>query len=91
MVGNGQIPPYFRCNGCIIEQAMNCVNDLRKNASGSLQAGCKIASISETKNTACCPVYDEVSLKVDYKTSGYPQALACIDSVGCTLSQVFSL
>jgi hypothetical protein len=86
MVGNGIVPPYFRCSGCVIEQAMACVDDVRKNSSGNVFKSCNIAAYTEKPDTSCCPVYK--SKRVDYKTSAYPKTLACIASVGCRLSQV---
>ncbi len=91
MVGNGVVPPFFRCSGCVIEQATACVNDLKKNASGYLREGCRINMMHEKYDTACCPTYTPGrggKLRLEYVSSGFPQALLCIKSVGCKFSQV---
>lgn len=89
MVGNGVLPPYFRCNGCIIDLAHACVNDFKANASGNIPSTCDPHRMSEVPNTECCPRYDfRRSRKAQYKTSGYPRTLQCIKSVGCEFSQV---
>lgn len=84
------LPPFFRCNGCIIDLAVACVNDFKANSSGSIPRKCDPNRMTGAPNTECCPRYD-VSRKrpvIDYKTSAYPQTLECIKSVGCELSQV---
>lgn len=90
MVGNGVVPPFFRCNGCIIEQATACVNDMKANASGSVPAGCDMNEVKEVGNRKCCPTYTRRGSKLlpQYQSSAYPQTLACIKSVGCHLSEV---
>lgn len=87
MVGNGVVSPFFKCTGCVLEQAMGCVEDLRRNLSGSVPAGCKIDVVSEKYSDVCCPSFTPQAT-VEYATSAFPQTLACIETVGCKLSQV---
>lgn len=90
MVGNGVLPPFFRCNGCIVDLATACVNDFKANASGNVDPACDLNVMKETPQTECCPQYDLSRRKprVLYKSAAYPHALQCIKSVGCELSQV---
>lgn len=90
MVGNGILPPFFKCNGCIIDLAVACVNDFKANSTGSVPHDCKLHTVNELPNVECCPVYDTSRKRpiIEMKTSAYPQAFQCISSVGCSLSQV---
>jgi hypothetical protein len=34
LIERGTVPPYYDCVGCVIDRAMNCLDDLRLNKSG---------------------------------------------------------
>jgi hypothetical protein len=90
MVGNGIVPPFFKCTGCVLEQAMGCVDDLRRNLSGSVPYDCLLDVVAEKYSDACCPSYTFLRKQtlLEYSTSAFPQTLACIEAVGCMMSQV---
>ena len=41
-VGGGYSPPYSICEGCMIQEAMQCIDDMRYNVSGNVGAGCEL-------------------------------------------------
>lgn len=92
LIENGKVPPYYTCLGCIIEEATGCVDDMRMNYSGNVGAGCNMAIITESYNTECCPVFAynvQNRLDLKYIGSAYPQALRCIEAVGCKDSVIY--
>lgn len=54
---DGKVPPYYTCLGCVIEEAMGCIDDMRQNVSGNVGTGCNMAVLTESYNSACCPVF----------------------------------
>jgi hypothetical protein len=69
---------------------MGCVDDLRRNLSGSVPTDCKLDVVAEKYSDACCPSYTFFKKQsfLKYSTSAFPQTLACIEAVGCMISQV---
>ena len=90
MIEKGKIPPYSSCLGCEVQQAMNCLNDLRTNASGTVQVGCKLGYLNEVYDSSCCPKYilKKKKILLKYETSAYPIALSCLRNIGCQDTQV---
>lgn len=84
---------YYKCEGCIIEEALGCLSDLRQNVSGNVPSGCNITFIGHLPGVTCCPQFGpDKTGKVNLiaSTSGYPEALRCIQNVGCSSSEVYS-
>jgi hypothetical protein len=90
MIEKGKIPPYQKCFGCEIQQAIYCLNDLRLNATGNIPSGCRMNALNSDYDTTCCPVYIQKKKKIvlRFETSGYPTALSCLRDVGCEETQV---
>ena len=88
----GSVSPYDLCMGCDIDAAMNCINDMRTNVSGTVPGSCMMNGFSETDNTKCCPTY--IQLGTQYTpvltTSAYPQGLDCLRAVGCSDSPLYT-
>ena len=87
------VTKYYKCEGCVIEQALGCLNDLRQNISGNVPVGCNITYIGHLPYTDCCPVIGPDStgrVNLIQKTAGYPDTLRCIQSVGCGDSDVYT-
>ena len=88
MIENGVTPPYEKCLGCEILEAMNCIDDMRNNVTGNVPPGCNIRAISEEYDTSCCPRYGRKSKDKIFVSSAYPKGLACLRSVGCGGTEV---
>jgi hypothetical protein len=71
-----------------VEEALNCIDDMRLNKSGNVRYGCNINSMHATIDSSCCPAYSGYEL--NYIGSAYPEALACIQRVGCGDSILFT-
>lgn len=89
VIERGKVSEYTLCAGCIVEEATACVEDMRQNKSGNVWHGCDILKLMEnyaTNDGLCCP-----QLRPDHKgrpdlyypTSAYPEALRCLQSIGC--------
>ena len=92
VIGTGVVPPYDKCVGCIVAEAMACVDDMRKNATGTVPHNCPMHSVLETYDKACCPVYvtpkkNKKIVEVVYSTSAYPSVLACLRKVKCEFTE----
>jgi hypothetical protein len=89
VVETGTVTPYYQCYGCVIENAMGCLNDMRNNASGNVHPNCSINAIAQTPNTDyCCPKLGAANLL--YSGSAYPETLRCIAGVGCQDSSIYA-
>ena len=88
--------PYDKCFGCQIEEAMSCVDDMRRNISGTVPKGCLISAISDYPQTACCPVYVRpyprriLYTEILYATSAYPKLFECLEKIGCGSSEIYN-
>jgi hypothetical protein len=92
LIEDGRVPPYYTCLGCIIEEATGCVDDMRLNISANVGSGCDMSIVTESYNTACCPSFGiniQNRLDLMYVGSAYPQALRCIEAVGCKDSVIY--
>jgi len=98
LVERGIVTPYYKCVGCVMEEAFGCLDDMRQNLSYTVHPGCKMASIHEEINgialdTSCCPVISPIppstSLNLHYLGSSYPEALRCIAKKGCGASAIY--
>jgi hypothetical protein len=93
-IEDGKVPPYYTCLGCVIEEAIGCVDDMRQNMSGNVGTGCDMGVISESYNGNCCPKFgiNPLTNRLDllYVGSAYPDTLRCINSVGCASSVIYS-
>ena len=84
---------YYKCEGCIIENALGCLNDLRQNISGNVPPRCNITFIGHLPDTMCCPLFglDKAGrMNLIATTAGYPDTLRCIQSVGCGDTDVYN-
>lgn len=67
-IETGNIPVYYDCLGCIIEQANACVDDLRYNLTGVIHLSCAMNSLIKTSDfqsmsidaERCCPRFHEL-------------------------------
>ena len=88
MIEGGTRTPYSYCTGCRIEEAVNCVEDMRYNRTGSVPLGCHLRGLLQTYEPQCCPTLDSKTRRIDRRTSAYPFAFSCLASVGCMTSEV---
>lgn len=93
VIGTGVVPPYDKCTGCIVAEAMSCVDDMRKNITGTVPTDCPMQSVLETYDKSCCPVYitpkkNKKYVEVVYSTSAYPSVLSCLRKVKCEFTEV---
>lgn len=88
MIENGRIPPYEKCLGCEILEAMNCVDDMRNNITGNVPPGCNIRAINVNYDESCCPKYGLKQKNKYFESSAYPGALSCLRRVGCRDTEV---
>lgn len=93
-IERGEVTPYYGCIGCVVEEAIACIDDMRMNKSGNVRFGCDINSMQEVHakfraiHNNCCPAYKDDQL--NYIGLAYPEALACIRRVGCGDSVFFN-
>ena len=87
MIERGLMPPYQKCFGCVVEDAVACIQDMRTNASGNVAPECKLNNINEVPDSGCCP--RRIGRDPDYNVdigrlySAYPEALECLKRVNC--------
>jgi len=48
-IERGNVPVYYDCEGCIVEEANYCVDDLRQNITGNIHPSCKMNSIRDVR------------------------------------------
>ena len=46
-IEKGEVPPYWDCEGCIVEEAQGCVDDMRYDKGGRTGIGCNLNSAGE--------------------------------------------
>ena len=92
-----KVSRYYTCVGCIVEEAMGCMDDLRQNRSANVSPACKMNKLREgnqkeqmeiDQQGACCPKFDGAG-KLVYMQSAFNTALNCIRTAGCAGSEVF--
>ena len=88
--GGGYAPPYQVCDGCMIKNALQCVEDMRFNVSGNVPSGCKMGDMLADIQPSCCAKFsrDETidpnpGARIIPKTSAYNDALLCLHNAGC--------
>ena len=86
-IENGVRTPFSKCNGCKIEEAVNCIEDMRFNRSGAVPAGCNLNTLMQSYEPQCCPETNEFG-RLAKRTSAYPFAFTCLAFVGCLDSPV---
>jgi hypothetical protein len=37
----GEVTKYYKCVGCVVENAMGCITDMRNNKTGNVEAPCR--------------------------------------------------
>ena len=94
LIERGDVPPYYDCVGCIIEQAQGCLTDMRSNLSENVATSCKMYSASEKVDRKdCCPKFAttlKTGLDLVYVGAAYPMALRCIKTAGCEDSVIYT-
>jgi len=92
-MGGGDVPEYHECFGCIIQEAQECVYNMRRNFSGNVHPSCPFPSLSLGDLSSCCPIYrhNDPSNPVNVLPAGaaYPDAIKCLEFVGCQDTYVF--
>lgn len=92
-IETGVVSDYYTCLGCIIEEAIGCIDDMRLNRSGNVHPHCDMAMINEVyESDICCPMMEpDFSGRLDltYSSSAYPETLRCIQNVGCSESTIY--
>ena len=97
-IERGKVTKYFMCLGCVIENAMGCINDMRQNKSGNVETLCHFDWIFEgdmshamerNQSMNCCPKITSTGL-LRFKASAYPETLRCIRDAGCEQSTIYS-
>jgi hypothetical protein len=94
LIERGTIPPYYDCLGCVVEEAAACLNDMRYNLSYNVAKDCRMFSVKQFYDRkTCCPRFgiNEFGAKdLVYVGSAYPEALRCMERVGCGSSIMYS-
>lgn len=59
VIQRGEVPEYYDCIGCIVEEAQACIDDLRYNLTGTVGPHCSMNSMREFNTDAndCCPQF----------------------------------
>jgi len=69
IIERGNMPPYQKCEGCKIEDAIACITDMRSNASGNVAADCEMNMIyNRAQDYDKQVIYDAKSQKYLTKT-----------------------
>lgn len=98
-IERGTVTKYYMCVGCVIENAMGCVNDMRQNKSGNVALGCKFDGVGEgnlenvmeqEQARLCCPKVFDTTKTLKYSHSAYPEAIRCIINAGCQESTIYT-
>lgn len=55
LIERGSVPRYYDCNGCVIDEAQACIDDLRANKSLNVHPDCAMKSASVRYLGQCCP------------------------------------
>jgi hypothetical protein len=89
MMERGAVPPYELCRGsCNILDAISCVDDMRRNISGTVHPKCTFRNIAEDPVPLyCCPRYEFSAVKgktfLVHSHAAYPLVFECLAAVGC--------
>lgn len=90
----GSAPLYYKCLGCVTEEAMGCLDDLRFNRTGNVPSSCDFARITEYYEAeSCCPKFGKDHTgrtNLLYMGAAYPETLQCLINVGCQDSPMFT-
>lgn len=68
---------------------MSCIDDMRRNLTGSVRHGCHINVLHGKGEAQCCPTFDERNY-LQYIGSTYPETLRCLKRVGCADTVFYS-
>ena len=92
-VGGGYSPKYSLCNGCVVQNALNCISDMRHNASKNVPGGCDLTSLMVEPQPKCCAKFDESNpgknqflnkgTTIVPETAAYNDALLCLQRSNC--------
>jgi hypothetical protein len=98
-IQRGTVSKYYQCIGCVIQNAMGCLLDMRQNKSGNVPSECTFDDLVEGDITMtlmqrqhqnCCPLtFEDNSLVPGFGTA-YPDTLRCIEEVGCAGSSIYN-
>lgn len=92
-IERGNMPPYYKCKGCKIEEAVACIEDLRHNKSANVVKGCDMNKLMSNTETQCCPrlYYDALRRRDDLAihTAAFPMTLNCMEAVGCSKELIY--
>jgi hypothetical protein len=88
-IERGTVSPYYGCVGCVVEQAMGCITDMRRNLSGTVRHGCNINKLNQHVDHTCCPALTEVG-QLMYIGSSYISGMECLESVGCASTVLYT-
>lgn len=87
-IERGIVTPFYACDGCLLQEANECLNDLRLNKSANVRAGCPInKAFTLNPGPVCCPV---ISDDLEFIGSNYPLALRCMEKVKCSSTTVYA-
>lgn len=93
----GKVSQYYTCVGCIAEEALGCIDDMRNNKSGNVGAQCQMNHVREgnqkqpmevEQQQACCPLFSKGGSLL-YDQSAFVTALQCITAAGCVGSRPY--
>jgi hypothetical protein len=95
VIERGEVPKYYKCQGCIIEQAQLCIDDMRLNRTGNVFHSCEMRSAMEFyEPNECCPkqYFDDVKKRMELhsRTTAYPDAFECLKTIGCDESTIYN-
>ena len=89
--GGGYAPPYAVCDGCMVANALQCIDDMRHNVSGNVATSCNMNDMLMDIQPGCCTKFsrdttidpDNPGARIIPKTSAYNDALLCLHNNGC--------
>ena len=93
LIERGTVTRYYTCIGCDVELAVQCVSDMRTNASFNVAPNCAIDRTNAVYDPTCCPFLKQERSGVKnlaYLGAAYPMTLDCIAKVGCSASAIFA-
>jgi len=84
-VGGGYSPAYSLCDGCMISEALQCVDDMRHNVSMNVRPACDLSAMLVEPQPSCCTKFGfpDTGKQIDPETSAYNDALLCLEISRC--------
>ncbi len=66
LIERGTVPRYYDCNGCVIDRAQACIDDLRGNKSHNVYPDCHFKAASVRYLGSCCPKVELINERYSF-------------------------